>query len=101
MRSRYVQIHTALPRRGYLPILPSRNAYQIALGVPTWALVEDVEQQEGDDGEAGGAGDQGLVVDDDRGGGAVVGAVVDQVEVAEDAVEDGGDRPHHLVADDR
>ena len=64
-------------------------------------LVEDVEQQEGDQREAGAGGDHALVLADDRRGGAVVGAVVDQVEVAEDPVDDGRDREHHLVADQR
>src|SRR4051812_26468450 len=62
-------------------------------------LVEDVEQEEGDQRVSATGGLDAAVAGDDLGHRAVVGAVVDQVQVAEDPVDHRGDRQHHLVAD--
>jgi len=65
------------------------------------ASIEHVQHSEGGGGESGEAGLHALIARNQVGDRAVFGAVVDQVEVAEDAVDDRRDRPHHLVADDR
>src|SRR6201999_2741570 len=64
-------------------------------------LVEDVQQQERHKRPDQTGGLDAAVAGDDAGHRAVVVAVVDQVQVAEDRVDDGRDREEHLAADDR